>query len=144
MRRVVVTGLGLISSIGNDTLTTWKNLIDCKSGIKRISNFDVTDLPCKIAGSINHEEGSFSYLNRLNYLEKREINRNDRFIQYGLIASKLAIEDSGINDLSESDKLKTGVTIGSGIGGLETIYEGSLTLSSRGAKKFLLFLFHLH
>ena len=92
-------------------------------------------LPSKIAGFINHDEKEDFYVNRLNFLEKRDINRNDRFIQYGLIASKIAIEDSGILNLSEDAKLRIGVSVGSGIGGLETIYNGSITLQDKGSRK---------
>jgi 3-oxoacyl-[acyl-carrier-protein] synthase II len=135
MRRVVVTGLGLLSSIGENYLKTWNNLISGKSGIKKINSFDCSDLPCKIAGYISHDEKDEFYIDRLKSLDQREINRNDRFIQYGLIAAQMAVEDSGINLLSESIKLKTGVTVGSGIGGLETIYNGSITLEERGPRK---------
>ena len=92
MKRVVVTGIGLISSIGNNLESTWNNLISGTSGIKKITNFDTEQLSCKIAGFISHEETDELYLNRNNFLDNREINRNDRFIQYGLIAAKLARE----------------------------------------------------
>ena len=135
MKRVVVTGLGLLSSIGDNVDKTWVNLLNGKSGIKKISSFDTDDLPSKIAGFISHSDKDENYVNRLNFLEQKEINRNDRFIQYGLIASIMAIEDSGIQNLSDDEKLKIGVTVGSGIGGLETIYNGSLTLQNRGPRK---------
>lgn len=135
MRRVVVTGLGLLSSIGNDAYSTWSNLTSGKSGIKKISNFDTEGLTCKIAGYISHEEKDEFYIDRLDFLEPREINRNDRFIQYGLIAASMAVKDSGIDLLSEQSKYRIGVTVGSGIGGLETIYNGSLTLNQKGPKK---------
>ena len=135
MRRVVVTGLGLLSSIGSDVNETWSNIIKGRSGIKKIKFFDTTDIPCKIAGFISHDEGDEFYLDRSKFLETREINRNDRFIQYGLIAAKMAVEDSGINFLSDESKLRVGVSIGSGIGGLETIYNGSLTLNEKGPRK---------
>lgn len=135
MRRIVVTGLGLLSSIGNNYDQTWSNLIEGKSGVKKINNFDTSDLSCKIAGFISHNENDEFYVNRLNFLDQRDINRNDRFIQYGLIASKMAIEDSGIMNLSSHEKLRVGVSVGSGIGGLETIYNGSLTLQEKGSRK---------
>ena len=135
MRRVVITGLGLLSSIGDNVDKTWKNLISGKSGINKISTFDTSDLTSKIAGFISHNEEDEFYVNRLKFIENRDINRNDRFIQYGLIASKMAIEDSGIANLSEEKKLRIGVSVGSGIGGLETIYNGTLTLEKRGARK---------
>ena len=135
MRRVVITGLGLVSSIGNNVSETWNNLITGKSGIKKISSFDVSDLPCKIAGYISHNEKDEYYVDRSKYLETREINRNDRFIQYGLIASKMAVEDAGLMTLDDKSKLRVGVSVGSGIGGLETIYNGSITLNEKGSRK---------
>ena len=135
MRRVVITGLGLVSSIGNNVSETWDNLIIGKSGIKKISSFDVSDLPCKIAGYISHNEKDEYYVDRSKYLETREINRNDRFIQYGLIASIMAVEDAGLMTLDDKSKLRVGVSVGSGIGGLETIYNGSITLNEKGSRK---------
>ena len=135
MSRVVITGLGLVSSIGNNVSETWNNLITGKSGIKKISSFDVSDLPCKIAGYISHNEKDEYYVDRRKYLETREINRNDRFIQYGLIASKMAVEDAGLMTLDDKSKLRVGVSVGSGIGGLETIYNGSITLNEKGSRK---------
>ena len=135
MSRVVITGLGLVSSIGNNVSETWDNLITGKSGIKKISSFDVSDLPCKIAGYISHNEKDEYYVDRSKYLEPREINRNDRFIQYGLIASIMAVEDAGLMTLDDKSKLRVGVSVGSGIGGLETIYNGSITLNEKGSRK---------
>ena len=135
MSRVVITGLGLVSSIGNNVSETWDNLITGKSGIKKISSFDVSDLPCKIAGYISHNEKDEYYVDRSKSLEVREINRNDRFIQYGLIASKMAVEDAGLMTLDDKSKLRVGVSVGSGIGGLETIYNGSITLNEKGSRK---------
>jgi len=135
MSRIVITGLGLVSSIGNNVSETWDNLITGKSGIKKISSFDVSDLPCKIAGYISHNEKDEYYVDRSKYLETREINRNDRFIQYGLIASKMAVEDAGLMTLDDKSKLRVGVSVGSGIGGLETIYNGSITLNEKGSRK---------
>ncbi len=135
MKKVVVTGLGLLTSIGNNKDSTWKNLINCKSGIKKINHFDTDGLVCKIAGHITHKENEPFYYDRSLNLEIKDIKRNDRFIQYGIAAAKMAIEDAGINLLNEEEKLKIGVSVGSGIGGLETIYEGSLTLDNKGPRK---------
>ncbi len=135
MRRVVVTGIGLLTSIGNNVETSWDNLIKCKSGIKKIKHFNVDDLPAKIAGFINNNPNDDSYFNAQSFLELKDIKRNDRFIQYGLIAASMAINDAGITNLSEEEKLKVGVSVGSGIGGLETIYEGSLTINNKDKKK---------
>ena len=135
MRRVVVTGIGLLTSLGNNKDISWKNLIDTKSGIKKIDQFDVSDLPAKIAGYIDNNPQSPNYFNSSSYLEIKDIKRNDRFIQYGLVAAKMAIDDANLSNLTEEDRLKVGVSVGSGIGGLETIYEGSLTINTREPKK---------
>ncbi len=135
MRRVVVTGIGLLTSIGNDKDASWNNLINCKSGIKKINQFDVSDLPSKIAGYIENDPLHVDYFNKSSYLDARDIKRNDRFIQYGLVAAKMAIEDAGLINLNEDEKLKIGVSVGSGIGGLETIYEGSLTINKENSRK---------
>ena len=134
MRRVVVTGMGLLTSIGNNIDTAWNNLINKKSGIKQIEHFDVSNLPAKIGGYINSNPELDHYFNESSFLELRDIKRNDRFIQYGLIAAKMAIDNAGIDKLSDHDKLRTGVSVGSGIGGLETIYEGSLTINKESKK----------
>ncbi len=135
MRRVVVTGMGLLTTLGNNLDTSWDNLINCKSGIKQINHFDVSDLPSKIAGYINNNPDDENYFNKSSFLEPKDLKRNDRFIQYGLLAAKMAIEDAGLINLTEEEKLKVGVSVGSGIGGLETIYNGSLTINSKNNKK---------
>ena len=135
MRRVVVTGMGLLTSIGNNKEISWDNLINKKSGIKKINHFDVSKLPAKVAGYINNNSEEEHYFNENLFLDQRDINRNDRFIQYGLVAAEMAIEDSGLKNLGEDDKLRIGVSVGSGIGGLETIYEGSLTINNKEPKK---------
>ncbi len=135
MRRVVVTGIGLLSTLGNNKDSTWKNLVNGKSGIKKIDQFDTSDLPCKIAGYISNNPEDPNFFNNPQQIDTRDINRNDRFIQYGLVAAKMAYDDAGLKDLNEAQKEKIGVSVGSGIGGLETIYNGSLTINSRGPKK---------
>ena len=135
MRRVVVTGMGLLTSLGNDLDTSWDNLINKKSGIKKINHFDVSNLPAKIAGYINNNPDDKDYFNKSSILEVRDINRNDRFIQYGIVAAKMAIDDSDLNNISDEEKFRVGVSVGSGIGGLETIYEGSLTINNEKPRK---------
>ena len=135
MRRVVITGIGLLTSIGNNKKDTWENLINLKSGIKKISHFDTEGLNCKIAGHISHDENDRFYYDRSIHLELKDIKRNDRFIQYGIAAANMAVDDAGLTDLDQNEKLKVGVSVGSGIGGLETIYEGSLTVANKGPRK---------
>ena len=131
MKRVVVTGIGLLTSLGINPEIIWSNLLNRKSGIKKIKNFDVSDLPCKIAGYISHDQDDENFYDRSLHLENKEIKRNDRFIQYGLAAANMAVKDSGIEDLKEVEKLEVGVSTGSGIGGLETIYNGSITVKDK-------------
>jgi len=135
MKRVVITGLGLLTSIGNNKDQTWNNLINCKSGIKKINNFQTEDLTCKIAGYISHNKEDEFYYDRLIDLDPKDIKRNDRFIQYGIAAAKMAIKDAELENISEEERLKIGVSVGSGIGGLETIYEGALTVENKGPRK---------
>ena len=92
-------------------------------------------MPAKIAGYIGNNPDDEYYFNEKSFLEPRDINRNDRFIQYGLVAAEMAIEDAGLKDITEEDKLSIGVSVGSGIGGLETIYEGSLTINNKEPRK---------
>ena len=135
MKRVVVTGLGLLSSIGNNKEDTWNNLLELKSGVKKITHFNTEGLTCEIAGYISHDAKDKYYYDRSIHLDPRDIKRNDRFIQYGIAAAIMAVEDSGIQNINEKEKLNIGVSVGSGIGGLETIYEGSLTLRDKGPRK---------
>jgi 3-oxoacyl-[acyl-carrier-protein] synthase II len=135
MKRVVITGLGLLTSIGSRVDEVWTNLLAAKSGIQKITSFDVENLPCKIAGFISNDENSPNYFNIDKHLEKKKINRNDRFIQYGMIAADFAIKDSGIDNFNEQQKLRIGVSVGSGIGGLETIQNNTIILEEKGPKR---------
>ncbi len=135
MRRVVVTGMGLLTTLGNNLDTTWNNLINLKSGIQKIDHFDVTLLPSKIAGFINNDINDDNYFNKSNILDQKDIKRNDRFIQYGLIAANMAIKDAGIENITNLNESRIGVSVGSGIGGLETIYEGSITINNKEPRK---------
>jgi len=125
-RRVVVTGLGLLSPVGNNVPDSWANILEGKSGVKTITNFDTENYETKFAATVEE--------NIENLLDKKEIRRTDPFIQYGLIASQECLEDSEI-DLDQIDKNKFGVSIGSGIGGLGTIEESKTKLSEGGPKK---------
>ena len=135
MKRVVITGLGLLTSIGDGVKISWENLISCKSGIKKITNFDTSDLTCKIAGHISHNQNDQFAFDQNKFFQTKDLKRNDRFIIYGLAAAIQAIQDSGIDFLSEEQKIKTGISVGAGIGGLETIYNGSITLNEKGPRK---------
>ena len=125
-RRVVVTGLGIVSPVGNDVNSSWNNIIQGQSGVKPITAFDVADFETKFAATVEIDIEAI--------LDKKEVRRTDPFIQYGLIASKECLEDSQI-DLENTDLNRFGVSIGSGIGGLGTIEENKIKLSETGPKK---------
>ena len=128
MRRVVVTGLGTINPLGNTVDSSWSSLINSNSGISKIENFDVSNLPCKIAGII-----SDSLINE-QIVSLRDQRKIDRFITLGLIAAEEAMKDSGF--ISEgSSSFRSGVMVGSGIGGLDTIYKNSSILDNHGVRK---------
>ena len=126
-RRVVVTGMGIISPLGNELETTWQNILAGKSGAKTVTAFDVTEYPTKFAAPVEN----FDDVNHLDVKTKRRV---DKFVQYGLVASKHAIENSGL-ELNSIDSSRIGVSIGSGIGGLDTIEKNALTLDKRGPRK---------
>ena len=124
-RRVVVTGIGMISPSGNNVSDSWNNIINGVSGVSDITKFNTEDFETKFAASVNFEPE--------NYLDKKEIRRVDEFIQFGLIASDECVKDSGLI-LDRENLSKIGVSIGSGIGGLGTIEENKLVLNSKGPK----------
>ncbi len=125
-RRVVITGIGIISPVGNTVTEAWNNIIDGNSGVSPIAKFDTKDFETKFAATVN--------FNPEDHLDKKEIRRVDEFIQFGLIASDQCVIDSGLN-LEEEDLNRIGVSIGSGIGGLRTIEENKLLLDTKGPKK---------
>ena len=136
MRRVVVTGLGLTTPLGNGVEINWQRLISGKVGINKIENFDVSDLPCKIAGQIPNKQNDLDGgLDIDQWIEPREYKRIDRFIAYGIISAIQAVENSGWVPKTENQKNRTGVILGSGIGGLETIANTTELLSTKGPRK---------
>ena len=135
MRRVVITGLGLVTPLGSGVKPTWERLIAGQSGIGAIQSFDVSDLPCKIAGQVPQGETDEGGFNADDYMEAKDRRKVDRFIVYGMAASMQAVADAEWTPSEESELERTGVMIGSGIGGLETIYEGSITVNDRGPRR---------
>jgi 3-oxoacyl-[acyl-carrier-protein] synthase II len=125
-RRVVITGMGMISPVGNKVPDAWSNIINGNSGVSVITKFDTKDFETKFAATVNFIAE--------DYLDKKEIRRVDEFIQFGLIASDECVIDSGLN-LEAEDLNRIGVSIGSGIGGLGTIEENKLVLDNKGPKK---------
>ncbi|HLL29347.1 MAG TPA: beta-ketoacyl-ACP synthase II [Xanthobacteraceae bacterium] len=135
MRRVVVTGLGLVSPLGAGAELTWKHILESKSGAARIEKFDVSDLPCKIACQIKRGDGSNGSFNPDKWMEPKEQRKVDDFIIYAMAAAGQALEDAGWHPNGEDDKTDTGVLIGSGIGGIEGIAETAIVLKDRGPRR---------
>ena len=127
-RRVVVTGIGVISPVGNDLQTFWKSLIEGRSGIRRFQAFDSTKFDCKIAGEVVDFEAPKYFKN------PKTVKRTDRFTQFAMAGTKMALEDSGI-DLDTIDRTRFGVMIGSGIGGLYSMEEEAHRLADRGPSR---------
>jgi len=134
MRRVVVTGLGLVTPLGADVETAWKNIIAAKSGAGTITRFDATDFQsnyaCEVKGP-EHEYG-FDPGKRVDHKIQRQV---DPFIVYGIDAAGQAIEDAGLLDMDEATRFRAGCSIGSGIGGLPGIESESLVLAEKGPKR---------
>ncbi len=131
MRRVVVTGLGLVTPLGGDVETSWKNILASKSGAGPITKFDSSDQKCHIACEVkpaDHEYG-FDPSKRVDHKVQRQV---DPFIVFGIDAAGQALEDAGLTEMSEEEKFRAGCSIGSGIGGLPGIEKESLVLNERG------------
>ena len=136
MRRVVVTGLGMLTPLGNGVDINWKRLISGQVGIRKISDFDVSDISCKIAGQIPQKiDDPEAGLDIDQWIEPRDQKRIDRFIAYGIISAMQAVEDSGWKPKNDEEKHRTGVILGSGIGGLETIAKTTELMISKGPRK---------
>jgi 3-oxoacyl-[acyl-carrier-protein] synthase II len=125
---VVITGLGVMTSLGRDLSAFWNNLMEGKSGVSLIESFDTSDYPTKIAASIKD-------FNPEDYMDRKEARRMDRFVQFAIAACQFAIKDSGLVIGENADPERVGVSVGSGIGGLSTWEEQSRILFERGPKR---------
>jgi 3-oxoacyl-[acyl-carrier-protein] synthase II len=134
MRRVVITGMGLVTPLGCGVRWCWDRLVAGESGISAITHFDTSDLPSKIAGLVP-KDGSPHSFNANNWLDPKEQRRMDEFIHFAIAAAEEAITDSRWSPKKNQDLERTGVMVGSGIGGLRTIEEGALTLAEKGPRK---------
>jgi 3-oxoacyl-[acyl-carrier-protein] synthase II len=134
MRRVVVTGLGLVTPLGGDVETTWKNLIAGKSGAGQITRFDASEFACTIACEIKPPEHEWGFDPTLR-VDHKVLRQVDPFIIYGIDAAGQAIEDAGLTDMTDEEKLRVGCSIGSGIGGLPGIESESLLLAEKGPRR---------
>ena len=134
MRRVVITGMGMVTPLGMGVAHNWKSILEGKSGIGPIEGFDVSDISCRIAGQVPTGEGDGA-LQMDDYIAPKDQRKLDKFIQFGLVAAQEAVEDSGWVAESDDEKERTGVMIGSGIGGLSTIVETSNLMNEKGPKR---------
>ena len=135
MRRVVVTGIGLVTPLGVGTEIVWRRLLEGRSGIGSIQSFDVSDLPAKIAGQVPRGDTASGSFNADDWVPPKEQRRMDEFIVFALTAADQAVTDSGWKPTQDEDRERTGVMIGSGIGGLPGITEGAITLHERGPRR---------
>jgi 3-oxoacyl-[acyl-carrier-protein] synthase II len=134
MRRVVVTGMGMVTPLASGVEPSWTKLLAGESGIRRIETFDVSDLPAKIGGMVPRGDGP-DLFRPTDYVEAKELRRNDDFIVYGIAAAVQAVEDSGWKPEAEEARCRTGVLLGSGIGGLNTIADTTLVLEKSGPRR---------
>lgn len=128
MKRVVITGVGVVSALGQDIETFWSHLLSGKSGVSNIESFDTSEYPTKIAASIKD-------FNPEEFIERREVRRMDRFVQFAVVASLKALQDAKLDIKQEPDPDRVGVIVGSGIGGLTTWEEQHRILLEKGPKR---------
>jgi len=128
-RRVVVTGLGMVTPLANTVVDTWDKILQGKSGINTITHFDVSDFSVRIGGSIKNFDIT-------DYIPKKDTKKMDPFIHYGMAAGSQAIDDSGL-EITESNANRIGVAIGSGIGGLPGIEKGTQQFLNGGGAQNL-------
>jgi 3-oxoacyl-[acyl-carrier-protein] synthase II len=135
MRRVVVTGIGMVTPLACGVEPTWQRLIAGESGISRIDKFEVADLPSKIAGQIPRGDGTGGTFNADQWMEPKEQRKVDEFIVFAMGAATQALDDAGWHPRQYEEQITTGVLIGSGIGGVEGIAETALLLRDRGPRR---------
>jgi 3-oxoacyl-[acyl-carrier-protein] synthase II len=135
MRRVVVTGLGLVTPLACGTEETWRRLLAGESGINAIETFDVSDIPCRIAGQVPRGDGANGSFNPDQWMEPKEQRKVDDFIIFAMAAATQALDDADWHPREYEDQITSGVLIGSGIGGVEGIAETALLLRDRGPRR---------
>jgi len=135
MRRVVVTGMGMLTPLGCGVETTWRRILKGDSGARRIEEFDVSDISCQIACRIPRGDGSDGTYNPDQWMEPKEQRKVDDFIVYAMCAARQALDDAAWRPQSYEDQTQTGVLIGSGIGGIEGIAETAITLHEKGPRR---------
>ncbi len=135
MKRIVITGMGMVTPLGSGVETSWNHLMESKSGIRAIQSFDVSDLTAKIGGQVPGGETAHGLFNADDWVTPREQRRMDTFILYGLVAAIQAVEDSGWKPEDEETRCRTGVLIGSGIGGLSEISRAAVLVDNGKSRK---------
>jgi 3-oxoacyl-[acyl-carrier-protein] synthase II len=135
MRRVVVTGLGMVTALGPDVDTTWSNMLAGKSGAGQITRFDASDLSTRVAFEVKDGDGTNGTLKRDDWIDARDMRRNDDFIQFAMIAAKQAIKDSGYVADTADKQYRSGVIVGSGIGGLSSIADTTMLMHEKGTRR---------
>src|SRR5215213_8519620 len=135
MRRVVVTGMGMVTPLACGVEATWARLIAGESGARKIDTFEVSDITCKIAGMIPYGDGSDGTYNPDQWMEPKEQRKVDKFIVYAMCAAKQALDHAGWKPSTPDEQFTTGVMIGAGIGGVEGIAETAITLHERGPRR---------
>ncbi|WP_395516766.1 beta-ketoacyl-ACP synthase II [Pseudorhizobium flavum] len=135
MRRVVITGTGMVSPLGCGTEVSWQRLLAGQNAARKVTEFEVEDLPAKIACRIPTGDGSDGSFNPDDWMEQKDQRKVDPFIVYGMAAADMALKDADWHPQTDEDQIATGVLIGSGIGGLEGIVEAGYTLKEKGPRR---------
>ena len=135
MRRVVITGMGMVTPLACGVDATWSRLIAGESGAKKIDTFEVSDITCQIAGVIPTGDGTGGTYNADQWMEPKEQRKVDKFIVYAMCAARQALDDAGWHPTSHDDQCATGVLIGAGIGGVEGIADTAILLKERGPRR---------
>jgi 3-oxoacyl-[acyl-carrier-protein] synthase II len=135
MRRVVVTGMGMVTPLGVGVQRNWSDLVEGKSGIRAIQSFDVSDLPAKVAGQVPRGDAEAGHFDPDRFVSTKDRKKMDDFIVFAVAAAAEAVADSGWVPPDDEASERTGVMIGSGIGGLPAIYEGAVTLHDKGPRR---------
>ncbi len=135
MRRVVVTGLGMVTPLASGVEASWRRLLEGRSAARTIQRFDASHLATTYACEVREGDGGDDSFNADDWVDGKDQRKIDRFILFGIAAAEMAVQDSGWVATSDTDKERTGVMIGSGIGGLETIAETAITLKERGPRR---------
>lgn len=128
MRRVVITGIGLLTPCGNNAGENWENIRNGRSGIGRVTRFDISSHPCQLAGEIKNYDPA-------QHFDRKDLKKFDPYIQYALIAADEAVQNAGLTNLSSEEKERTGVYVGSGIGGISTIESNKVLLLEKGPER---------